>query len=282
MATSRTLATPVASPASSEPPAPRKVQFENYSLTTWYSTGFPKEHGDPPVTYVCWRCFKYFKESAAHDEHLVHCAVGRPPGAEIYREGRLRIYEIDGRQSKRYCQNLCLFGKLFLDNKTVFYDIDRFSFYVLARVDIFEAVTTHHVTGFFSKGHGYGRLLIELSYHLTRLDRKVGTPERPLSAQARTTFERCWQRLVLTALRASIQGYVALTDLAQTTGMVEEDVLVALDDLGLMEHWHSRHVLCVTSDNLTTAEARFRGNLQARFDPAAYRGPPSPTDASEH
>ncbi|KAJ1909598.1 K(lysine) acetyltransferase [Tieghemiomyces parasiticus] len=250
MATSRTPATPVASPASSEPPAPRKVQFENYLLTTWYSTGFPKEHGDPPVTYVCWRCFKYFKESAAHDEHLFHCAVGRPPGAEIYREGRLRIYEIDGRQSKRYCQNLCLFGKLFLDNKTVFYDIDRFSFYVLARVDIFEAVTTHHVTGFFSK--------------------------------ARTTFERCWQRLVLTALRASIQGYVALTDLAQTTGMVEEDVLVALDDLGLMEHWHSRHVLCVTPDHLTTAEARFRGNLQARFDPAAYRGLPNPTDTSEH
>lgn len=34
-----------------------------------------------------------------------------------------------------YCQNLCLLSKLFLDHKTLYYDVDPFLFYVLCEVD---------------------------------------------------------------------------------------------------------------------------------------------------
>ncbi len=34
-----------------------------------------------------------------------------------------------------YCQNLCLLSKLFLDHKTLYYDVDPFLFYVLCERD---------------------------------------------------------------------------------------------------------------------------------------------------
>ena len=34
-----------------------------------------------------------------------------------------------------YCQNLCLLSKLFLDHKTLYYDVDPFLFYVMCERD---------------------------------------------------------------------------------------------------------------------------------------------------
>jgi hypothetical protein len=47
-----------------------------------------------------------------------------------------------------YCQNLCLLAKLFLDHKTLYYDVDPFLFYIIMLVD-----TQGHarIVGYFSK-----------------------------------------------------------------------------------------------------------------------------------
>lgn len=46
-----------------------------------------------------------------------------------------------------YCQNLCLLAKLFLDHKTLYFDVEPFLFYVLCEVDKVGA----HLVGYFSK-----------------------------------------------------------------------------------------------------------------------------------
>jgi hypothetical protein len=35
---------------------------------------------------------------------------------------------VDGKDNKMYCQNLCLLAKLFLDHKTLYYDVEPFLF----------------------------------------------------------------------------------------------------------------------------------------------------------
>src|SRR5699024_11568653 len=54
-----------------------------------------------------------------------------PPGQEIYRKGDISYFEVDGNKQKEYCQNLCLLAKLFLDYKTLFFDVEPFLFYVM-------------------------------------------------------------------------------------------------------------------------------------------------------
>ena len=40
-----------------------------------------------------------------------------------------------GGRAQVYCQSLCLLSKLFLDHKTLYYDVDPFLFYVLCERD---------------------------------------------------------------------------------------------------------------------------------------------------
>ena len=54
------------------------------------------------------------------------CKMRHPPGDEIYRDGSVSIFEVDGRKNKIYCQNLCLLSKMFLDHKSLFYDVEPF------------------------------------------------------------------------------------------------------------------------------------------------------------
>ena len=45
------------------------------------------------------------------------------------------IFKVDGKDHKLYCQNLCLLAKLFLDHKTLYFDVEPFIFYILCEVD---------------------------------------------------------------------------------------------------------------------------------------------------
>lgn len=53
----------------------------------------------------------------------------------MYRNGNISMFEVDGKTEQAYCQNLAYLAKLFLDHKTLHFDVDFFLFYVLCEVD---------------------------------------------------------------------------------------------------------------------------------------------------
>lgn len=57
------------------------------------------------------------------------------------------LKQVDGKKNKVYGQNLCYLAKLFLDHKTLYYDVDLFLFYVLCECDDRGC----HMVGYFSK-----------------------------------------------------------------------------------------------------------------------------------
>ncbi len=71
-----------------------------------------------------------------------------PPGKEIYQKGSLSVFEVDGKDFKLYCQCLCLIAKLFLDHKTLYYDVMPFMFYVFLNIIVIiisiDIIIIHH------------------------------------------------------------------------------------------------------------------------------------------
>ncbi|ORX37057.1 acyl-CoA N-acyltransferase [Kockovaella imperatae] len=176
--------------------------------------------GARPRLWVCDLCFKYMKTRDGWERHTADCQMLQPPGKRVYQRGSYTIWEVDGAVAPLYCQNLSLFGKLFIDHKSVFYHVEGFLFYVLC-----DAATSRRdqVMAFFSKerqsyddynlaciitfppfqNNGFGKLLIEFSYVLTKhpntssFDGSPGTPERPLSDLGLKGYLAYWTSLIL-------------------------------------------------------------------------------------
>lgn len=122
------------------------IQFGKYRIQTWYAAPVPEEYNVNPL-FICEFCLKYMKSQYTYERHMSKCITRHPPGNEIYRDQNLSVFEVDGRKSKMYCQNVCMIAKMFLDHKTLFYDTEAFLFYVLTEYDEFG----YHFVGYFSK-----------------------------------------------------------------------------------------------------------------------------------
>ena len=121
------------------------IECGRYEVDAWYYSPFPGEYGDGSCAklYVCEHCLKYMKKQRTLLKHKARCTLTHPPGKQIYRHPQpetgkptLAFWEIDGKNFKVYCQNLCLLAKLFLDHKTLYFDVEPFLFYVLTEVGL--------------------------------------------------------------------------------------------------------------------------------------------------
>lgn len=126
---------------------PAAIEFGKYEIETWYSSPFPQEYARLPKLFLCEFCLKYTKSKAVLERHQDKCTWRHPPATEIYRCNDISVFEVDGNVNKIYCQNLCLLAKLFLDHKTLYYDVEPFLFYVLTKND----KKGCHLVGYFSK-----------------------------------------------------------------------------------------------------------------------------------
>ena len=98
--------------------------------------------------YICEFCLRFYRTKRELLHHCAKCLLRAPPGDEIYRGADgIGMWEVDGAKEKQYCQNLCYLAKMFLDHKTLNWDVDLFLFFVMTKVD----AHGHHVVGYFSK-----------------------------------------------------------------------------------------------------------------------------------
>eukprot|EP00879_Flechtneria_rotunda_P015529 GHRR01016240.1.p1 GENE.GHRR01016240.1~~GHRR01016240.1.p1 ORF type:complete len:607 (+),score=179.00 GHRR01016240.1:807-2627(+) len=369
------------------------IQLGMHEMDTWYFSPLPPEYKDCKKLYFCEYSLHFFKRRSQLMRHLSKCKLRHPPGDEIYRKDNVSMFEVDGRKEKQYCQNLCYLAKLFLDHKTLYYDVDLFLFYVLCETDArgahivsmpvqqqlvphmtarptywpgyavcacgnatmcavrtpscsptpgsqpqqhfwqeavqlaplvlryvvkntktamqtkdglcdntdyarLTALNLHTVlvqdmlhtlfwqVGYFSKekqsedGYnlaciltlpcyqkkGYGKFLISFSYELSKLEGKVGTPERPLSDLGRVSYRSYWTRVLMPVLKER-EGTISIKELSELTCIKPDDIIYTLQHLGLIQYQKGQHVL-VAAAKLLDQHLREAGSWGLQVDPS--------------
>lgn len=72
--------------------------------------------------------------------------------------------------------------------------------------------------------HGYGKLLIEFSYELSKKEGKLGSPEKPLSDLGLLGYRAYWAETIVELL-LSTQDELSIDDIAQRTSITHMDVM---------------------------------------------------------
>jgi histone acetyltransferase SAS3 len=73
-------------------------------------------------------------------------------------------------------------------------------------------------------------MLIDFSYLLTKTEKKMGSPEKPLSDMGLVSYRGYW-RLTLSELLRSHTGPVSIAKISEYTGMTPDDIVSALEGL---------------------------------------------------
>lgn len=218
------------------------LQIGKHEVEPWYFSPYPVEYAHIDVLYICEFCLSYYPTSTMYMRHRQKCTLLHPPGNEIYRDDLVSFFEIDGRRQRTWCRNLCLLSKCFLDHKFLYFDVDPFLYYCMVVRD----AAGCHLIGYFSKekespdGYnvaciltlpqhqrkGYGKLLIQFSYELSKVEKKHGSPEKPLSDLGLLSYRAYWGEVITDLLvNWDLGEEITIEDIANKTCITPADVM---------------------------------------------------------
>jgi len=162
---------------------------------------------------------------------------------------------------------------MFLDHKTLYYDVDPFLFYNMTTRD----EKGCHLIGYFSKekesadGYnvaciltlpqfqrkGYGRLLIQFSYELSKIEGKLGSPEKPLSDLGLLSYRQYWTENLMEILLEYNErdDRCSIETLAAHLAMTPTDVEHTLQALKMQVYHKGEHKLVLPAKLIERHEA---------------------------
>ena len=266
-----------------------RIILGRFEIQPWYYSPYLCKYPQIPTLHICEFCLKYMRHGSTYKQHIKKCTYTHPVGKLIYRDKveipkvkTISVFEIMGADNKLYCQNLCLLAKLFLDHKTLHYYVPPFKFYVLTE----DSGKFSRVVGYFSKElgndeynlacililppyqqRGYGKFLIALSYELSKRDKKIGTPERPLSDMGRISYKSYWTDTILQLIRD--KGNLSLKEITEQTGIAPNDVMETLSSLNMVKYWKGQYIISIA--NSKAIDDHFKKKEQKKQDNLTYQ-----------
>ncbi|CDH57796.1 histone acetyltransferase kat7 isoform 5 [Lichtheimia corymbifera JMRC:FSU:9682] len=202
----------------------QKVQIGSYLIDVWYPAPYPEEYSQLEVLHICDFCLRYMKSAFIAKRHKAKCPMKHPPGDEIYRDGILSVFEVDGRKNKEK-QSLLDYN-----------------------LSCIVTLPSH-------QRKGYGQFLIDFSYMLSQKEGKIGTPERPLSDLGLLSYRKYWTRRIWEELQKN-HGIMSVEELSQTVHMTVQDTVdtLAANDMLRFNEKSARYEIQLSKNKLPKSQ----------------------------
>ena len=89
---------------------------------------------------------------------------------------------------------------------------------------------------------GYGKLLIQFSYELSKLENVVGGPEKPVSDLGHKAYLSYWTWALLNTLKEKPE--IEVDELSAITSISTENCVETLSSYGFIKYWRQGHFVC--------------------------------------
>jgi hypothetical protein len=91
---------------------------------------------------------------------------------------------------------------------------------------------------------GYGSVLISLSYQLSLIEKKLGSPEKPISDLGRVSYLSYWSSTLTRILvDLPVDSQVSISELARQTSIEPDDIIDALKHIKVLVYYRDSWVL---------------------------------------
>ena len=109
---------------------------------------------------------------------------------------------------------------------------------------------------------GYGKFLIDFSYNLSKIEKKPGTPERPLSDLGHRSYVSYWTSRVLNILLRcnEQQTTISIQNIAEETGILPADIQYVLESYEILRCHNGRFFMFTEEKHLKMILATKGGN----------------------
>lgn len=85
--------------------------------------------------------------------------------------------------------------------------------------------------------------LFVAGYLLTRVEGKIGSPEKPLSDLGLISYRSYWKDVLLAYLCARPGTQLSIKDISQEMAINSYDIVSTLQALGMMKYWKGKHII---------------------------------------
>ncbi|KAJ3057241.1 K(lysine) acetyltransferase [Rhizophlyctis rosea] len=109
----------------------------------------------------------------------------------------------------------------------------------------------------------------KVGYELSKLDGKVGSPERPLSDLGLAGYRSYWQAVLLDILRQNARDeYPTIAELSALTAIRQEDIVATLSSMNMIRYLKGDNIICVTPSMISDYIQYNAVKLERSVDPS--------------
>lgn len=110
---------------------------------------------------------------------------------------------------------------------------------------------------------GYGKLLIQLSYALSRRESRIGTPEKPLSDLGKVSYRSYWWWILIRVLdESNVDRNISVVELSEMSGIYPDDIISTFNAVQMVKYYKCKYlsVSLINSTRSVSKEYMIRCN----------------------
>ncbi|EZA51115.1 Histone acetyltransferase MYST2 [Ooceraea biroi] len=113
-------------------------------------------------------------------------------------------------------------------------------------------------------------------YLLTRVEKKIGSPEKPLSDLGLISYRSYWKDVLLQYLCNFGGKEISVKDISKEMAIDSYDIVSTLQALGMMKYWKGKHIILKKQDVIDDYKERVkrRGPDYKEIDPDCLKWNP--------